>query len=160
MIAEVGKTRKRRHVVINLCFTQRAIFLPRLHSWWEVTATICHKGCWIYHHMRCEGPSQRCNWHMVPGTDPSPSDWADWDGGIQSGSGSFVVTPMGSVSEKCGTAKLPNYRNNCFNAQIPELFAQKSMSFAMKRLFVWINKLLVFEMNVLLQLLPHRSLAQ
>lgn len=32
MTAEVGKTQKRRLVVINQCFTQRAIFLPHLHT--------------------------------------------------------------------------------------------------------------------------------
>lgn len=43
------------------------------------------------------------------------------------------------------------------SAQIPELFEQKSSSFAMKRLFVRTNKLLVSEMNFLLQLVPRRT---
>lgn len=105
--------------------------------------------------MRCEDPSQHCHWHMVTGTDPTLRlGRLGWF--TQSGSRSFVLAPIGNVSEKCVAAKLHNYRNNCFNAQIPGLFEQKSTSFAMKRLFVRINKLLVFEMNLLLQLLPHR----
>lgn len=45
------------------------------------------------------------------------------------------------------------------SAQIPDLFGKKSSPLAMKRLFVQINKLLVFDTNVLFQLVPHQSAA-
>lgn len=91
------------------------------YLWWEVTATICHKSCEIYHRMRCEGSSQHWHWRMVAGTDPI----------LRLGKlGRLGQRHSIWFSQFCvqcwmcwkSVSKEHNYRNNCFNAQIPELF--------------------------------------